>query len=244
MISYFVLPQRPPFLVDGGWGELLNSLVFVLTIFILQYHKLYRERKIFEISSENLKIAKEHAEIEALKLQIDPHFLFNSLNILNFFIGTEQKKAKEFLQVLAGIYRYILINKSKQLVFVKEELNFCQDYVYLLKGRFGDNLQSTFETLSLTAEEYLIPPISIQILIENAVKHNSHTSEFPLHIKIIIEEDNITVTNRKRALQKKSESLQLGLRNLKERFNIIVQRPIEINETMEYFTVILPLVKL
>ncbi|HVE61744.1 MAG TPA: histidine kinase, partial [Chitinophagaceae bacterium] len=162
----------------------------------------------------------------------------------NFFIPTEQKKAKEFLQVLAGIYRYVLINKSKQLVVVKEELNFCQDYVYLLKGRFGDNLQSTFETLSLTAEEYLIPPISIQILIENAVKHNSHSSEFPLHIKIIIEEDNITVINGKRASQKKSESLQLGLRNLKERFNIIVQRPIEINETMEYFTVILPLVKL
>jgi LytS/YehU family sensor histidine kinase len=229
-----------------GNNQFLNSIALItcsLLIFItLNYLKVVKEKKLQEVYIDNLRIAKDHAEIEALKLQLHPHFLFNSLNTLHHLIKPENEEARKYVQQLADVSRYILKNKAKELVLLTEELSFSQQYFYLLSIRYGRAIHFNINVDVVKAEDYLVIPISIQILMENAIKHNCFTVEEPLDMNIFFDEDYVTVQNKLCGIAK-SDSLHIGLQNLSERSLMITNKPLIVTTSDSAFIVRIPLLK-
>jgi sensor histidine kinase YesM len=192
--------------------------------------------------SERLEKAKLEAELEALKNQIDPHFMFNSLNTLSYLIENDAAKAKLFNDNLAEVYRYILYNKERNLVLLSEELEFAEKYFSLLKIRFGGAVSLTISS-SGQSDDYLIPPISLQILLENAIKHNEFSERQPMEISITISNDSITVSNALRPKSVLERSSRIGLKNLNDRYKLITEEELTQRNDGELFTVTLPLLK-
>jgi LytS/YehU family sensor histidine kinase len=201
-----------------------------------------KEKRLQEVYIENLQIAKDHAEIEALKLQLHPHFLFNSLNTLHHLIRPENEEARMYVQQLADVSRYILKNKAKELVLLTEELSFSQQYFYLLSIRYGQAIHFNINVDLVKAEDYLVIPISIQILMENAIKHNRFTVEEPLDMLVFFDEEYVTVQNKVCGIDNK-DSLHIGLKNLAERSLMITNKALIVRSSDLEFIVRLPLLK-
>jgi len=211
----------------------LGGLTFGAIVFIvIQWQDaLQREQKLRE---ENLIFQNE-----TLKNQINPHFLFNSLNTLSSLISSKPETADKFIVRLSSIYRYILENSQKDRIPLTDELAFIKDYFFLHQIRDEDKIVLEFSVSY--QDKYKIMPVSLQILVENAINHNMATRENPLKISIYQEDDYIVVKNN---LQKKTipfKSTQIGLRNLSERVKIISARNIIIEETSDVFIVKIPL---
>ena len=191
-ISFYTIPVSILLLVGwynffgGGmvnWNIVWNSnlIILIAVVFITHVYEtvfLVKETESEMIKNEQLERAKAEAELEALKNQIDPHFIFNSLNTLSHLIEKKPEKAKLFNDNLADVYRYILQNKVKRLVLLKDELYFLQNYFSLLKIRFEKAVEMQVNIDEKEMDHYLIPPISLQILAENAFKHNEFSDEF------------------------------------------------------------------
>jgi sensor histidine kinase YesM len=215
--------------------------ILISNIYEIVYLNKERESDIVKMErSEKLKV---QAQLDALKSQIDPHFIFNSLNTLSYLISTDRAKAKLFNDTLAKVYRYILLNKEKDLVQLKEEVEFASNYFYLLKIRYQTGLGMIIKMDDIVTEDYLIPPLSLQALIENAIKHNHFSDKTPLHIEIRIAENEISVVNRKNLKKFDIQSSKIGLSNLNERYALIVNRNITIIQNPDHFTVLLPILK-
>jgi two-component system, LytTR family, sensor kinase len=219
----------------GAWckstvgGLLFGAAIF---IFIQWQDALKREQKLRE---ENLIFQNE-----TLKNQVNPHFLFNSLNTLSSLISTQPDTADRFIERLSSIYRYILENSSKDKVLLQNELNFIRDYFFLHKIRDEDKI--LLEISVGNPEKYMILPVSLQILVENAIKHNMATRDNPLKIFIYSEADYIVVRNN---LQKKAVQLNstgIGLKNLIERIRLITGKALIIDETNSEYIVKIPLI--
>jgi two-component system LytT family sensor kinase len=212
----------------------IGGLTFGAIVFIvIQWQDaLQREQKLRE---ENLIFQNE-----TLKNQVNPHFLFNSLNTLSSLITSQPETADRFISRLSSIYRYILENSSKNKVPLKAELNFIEDYFYLHKIRDDDKI--TLEISVQSPEKYEILPVSLQILVENAINHNMATRESPLKILIYTESGYITVKNnlQKKAVQLKSTGI--GLKNLMERTRLITGKVLINEETNNEFIVKIPLI--
>jgi len=205
---------------------------------------LVREAESEKIKKEQLERAKVEAELEALKNQIDPHFIFNSLNTLSHLIENNAVKAKQFNETLADVYRYILQSKSRDLVLLREEINFLRDYFSLLKIRFEEAVQMNVYVDEQLMEDYLIPPISLQILIENAIKHNEFSDATPLVISVELRNGELIVRNEvKRKILRKASS-KIGLQNLSERYRLITNKEIIIEQNDKDFMVCLPVLKI
>ncbi|HRI20035.1 MAG TPA: histidine kinase, partial [Panacibacter sp.] len=204
---------------------------------------LNNERRSTLSKVEELNIAKIHAELEALKNQTDPHFIFNSLNTLSFLISTDTASAKHFTNTLAGVYRYILLNKEKDFVLLKEEIEFISNYFYLLKIRFGNAINMVVEINDVSAEDFLIPPISLQILVENAVKHNEFSEKFPMEINVSIMQNYVLIKNAVRKKQILPNSTNMGLKNLNNRYQYLTKRNIIIQTVNNSFIAKLPILK-
>jgi len=207
-----------------------GALIFII---ILWQSSLQREQKLRE--------EKLIFQNETLKNQVNPHFLFNSLNTLSSLISSQPETADNFIDRLSSIYRYILENSQKDKVSLSEELAFIRDYFFLHQIRDEDKI--FLEIVIADQKKYFIMPVSLQILVENAINHNMATRENPLRISIYNEVDYIVVKNN---LQKKSipfKSTQIGLRNLSERVKIVSARSIIIEETSDVFLVKIPLLK-
>ncbi len=232
----------------SGWGPIINtSLIiiiaatFITNIYEIIFLNLEREDNLSRV--EQLNIAKAQAELEALKSQIDPHFIFNSLNTLSFLIIKDPQNARLFNDTLAKVYRYILGNKDKDLVLLREEVEFISNYFYLLKIRFREAVNMEIEINDLSAEDFLIPPISLQALVENAIKHNDFNDRSPLTIHVSISSNYIIVKN---AVQPKAYILptsRIGLNNLDNRYKLITKRNIIIENNFNFFSVKLPVLK-
>jgi LytS/YehU family sensor histidine kinase len=215
--------------------------VQISSIYEIVYLNKERESDLVKVErSEKLKV---QAQLDALKSQIDPHFIFNSLNTLSYLISIDQAKAKLFNDTLAKVYRYILLNKEKDLIQLKEEIEFASNYFYLLKIRYQTGLSMIIKMDNIVTEDYLIPPLSLQALIENAIKHNHFSEKMPLSIEITIAEEEITVVNKKNLKKFDIQSSKIGLSNLDERYSLIVNRNISIIQDAEFFTVLLPILK-
>jgi len=210
-------------------GLLFGAAIF---IFIQWQDALKREQQLRE---ENLIFQNE-----TLKNQVNPHFLFNSLNTLSSLISTQPDTADTFISRLSSIYRYILENSSKDKVPLQNELTFIKDYFFLHKIR--DENKIVLEISVMDAEKYQILPVSLQILVENAINHNMATRDNPLKISIFTEADYIVVKNN---LQKKavpSKSTGIGLKNLIERIRLVTGIALIIEETNSEFIVKIPLI--
>ena len=195
------------------------------------------------IETETLRSENVQSQLEGLKNQVNPHFLFNSLNTLTYLIPENPEKAVKFVQKLSTVYRYILEIRDKKLIPVEEELEFLYSYIFLLKERFDENIRIDL-TIPEGLKRYHIVPLSLQILFENAIKHNIISSRRPLHIAVFTEgEDRLIVRNN---LQKKRQTIastKLGLQNIKNRYAYFSDQKVDVIETAEFFLVSLPLIQ-
>lgn len=216
---------------------LLVSLIVNLFTEGSNLFKLYREAA---VSAEVLKRKTLESHFETLKSQVAPHFLFNSLNTLIALIDENPQTAKDFVQHLANYYRYSMQINSRETVELDTELNLVRNYIFLITSRFGDNLKVEFPDKSTDFDKHIIP-LAIQLLVENAVKHNVISSSKPLHVSILIQQEMLIVRNN---LQKKDASEfsnRLGLSNIQNRYEIVSGKSIVVQETKDYFEVHLPL---
>jgi sensor histidine kinase YesM len=249
-VSYLLLTLWNHYLRHNLYtpGVLFTSQVIMILVSI-QLSSIYeivylnKERESDLITMERSEKLKVQAQLDALKSQIDPHFIFNSLNTLSYLIRQSPAKAQLFNDTLARVYRYILANKEKDLVPLKQEIEFASNYFYLLKIRYQTGLHLLIKMDSVSIEHYSIPPLSLQALIENAIKHNHFSEKMNLTIEITISENEIKVLNQKNNKKFDIQSSQIGLANLNERYSLIVNKDITIQQTPEYFKVLLPIVK-
>ena len=213
--------------------------IIVILVTRNMYANLKREQTIIQ----NQRLIEENirTRFDALKNQLDPHFLFNSLNTLNGLIGQDDDKAHEYVDNLSSVFRYTLQNKH--ILPLDEEIAFVESYTTLLKIRYGENLDVQYEVAG-KYRNYAILPVSLQLLVENAVKHNVISNKCPLQIRIATtEQDSIVVSNRVNPKRTDSDGSGVGLANLAERYFILFRKTIGITETDGVFSVEIPLMK-
>ncbi|WP_340063831.1 2TM domain-containing protein [Ascidiimonas aurantiaca] len=219
----------------------INSLlitIFISALFHVIY--LYKEIQKNKIREQKIIAGTASAQFDALKNQLDPHFLFNSLNVLTALIEEDPDAAQKFTTSLSKVYRYVLEQKNKELVTVQEELDFARLYVGLLKMRFEDSI--VFEIPEkVNNPEAKVVPLSLQLLLENAVKHNMVTPSSPLLLTILEENGNLVVRNKLQPKQVLNKSTGVGLINIQQRYGILSDRKVEIEKTNNTFSVKLPL---
>ncbi len=192
------------------------------------------------MNAEKLKTEMMTYKYETLRNQINPHFLFNSFNVLSDLVYEDQSIAVKFIQKLSQLFRYVLESREKELVPLKEEMDFVDSFAYLLQARFEEKLKisRSFEP----APNEMIVPVSIQMLIENAVKHNEVSAAFPLEISISKSDDFVVITNSLKEKNADNESTKVGLNNLKQQFSYFTNREIKIIKTDSGFSVYLPII--
>lgn len=222
-----------------------NYLFAMLIAFVvtLCFHLFYFGKALQEAKLKNQQIIAEQntAKFEALKSQLDPHFLFNSLNVLTSLIEEDQEKATQFTTSLSHVYRYVLEQRNKDLVKVKEEIDFIKIYAKLISMRFEDAFE--LQLSDSINQELLMPPLALQLLVENAIKHNKISVKQPLKVSIEQESDYLIIKN---TLQFKShfssENTGIGLANIKSRYANFTTSAIQIFNDNNYFQVSLPLI--
>jgi two-component system, LytTR family, sensor kinase len=211
----------------------------VVAIYESIYFKNELQKSIEE--KEMLKRESLHAQLNALKTQVNPHFLFNNLNTLVSIIPEDPGRAVDFVQQLAKVYRHILEVKDEKSILLKEELDVLKAYSFLLKTRFGDNLDISLNVQEEKMNKRIIP-LSLQILMENAIKHNIVSGEKPLKITVFAENGRLVVRNNLQKKNQLTESTGIGLDNLRNRYRLISGKQVEVHENSADFTVSIPLI--
>ena len=191
------------------------------------------------LENEKLKREKLMSDYTALQNQLNPHFLFNNLSVLISEIRYDQDRAEEFARKMADIYRYVLQSKDKTLVTVAEELKFIENYVFLHNIRLGMAVRLKVDLTDKLKEE-MIPPLTLQLLVENALKHNKASEKEPVMIRIFFENENLIVSNNVQ-LKKTTFSTGTGLTNLNERYKLLFGKEVKITKTDKEFRVDLPM---
>lgn len=212
--------------------------------FFEQWKAKVIESNKLEIHALQLKENALQSELEVLKLQLDPHFLFNNFSILTQLIETNTTSAQEFLSNLSRVYRYILTTGKRDVVALEEELKFVEMYFHLIKIRHGESI---YLTVNVNKEDKMkgIPPVTLQLLMENAIKHNISTLRQPLYLTISSQGDGmITVGNNLQPINIDYKSTGMGLNNIRERYQLLQGTQPEIEKTETTFKVKLPLLNL
>ena len=218
-------------------------LVAIITaIFLAIFYFLEKRRNTFEkeIIKEATKAETATANFETLKNQLDPHFLFNSLNVLTGLIEENPEKAVDFTTSLSKIYRYLLEQKDKEIVPLEEEIKFAKTYINLLKLRFENSIHFHMNLMDFKEDEFIVP-LSLQILLENTIKHNIATETKPLKIRIYKEDNFLIIENTFQPKESVKDSTGVGLNNIKNRYQLISNQKIDIQQTEEQFRVKLPI---
>lgn len=232
-IREFLASEKPEYYMVA----LLITVVMLTIYYTFYYYKSTRDSQV----KEQKKIAgSAAASFDALKNQLDPHFLFNSLNVLTSLIEENPKAATKFTTSLSKVYRYVLEQKNKDLVTLQEELEFAQLYMSLLKMRFEDSIEYNTPQ-QLENPEAKVVPLSLQLLLENAVKHNMVTPNKRLTITIYKQDGALVVKNNIQPKQVVKKSSGVGLQNIRQRYQLLTDRPVLISELNNEFVVALPL---
>ena len=213
------------------------TLTIVAIFHLAYYYNKYQQNKIKE---QKVIAGTASAKFDALKNQLDPHFLFNSLNVLTSLIEENPDNALTFTTGLSKVYRYVLEQKNKDLVTVDQELDFAKTYMSLLKMRFEDSIVFEIPEQASNPESKVVP-LSLQLLLENAVKHNMVTSQKPLHIKIYEDNGNLIVENNLQPKQIVKKSSGVGLSNIKQRYQLLTNKKVIINQEAGRFAVAIPM---
>ena len=220
-------------------GESFKRITLtVISIFhFIYFYNRYQQNKLKE---QKVIAGTASAKFDALKNQLDPHFLFNSLNVLTSLIEENPENAQKFTTSLSKVYRYVLEQKNKELVTVDEELEFAKTYMSLLKMRFEDSIIFDMPEKASNPESKVVP-LSLQLLLENAVKHNMVTTTKPLHIKIYENNGDLVVENNLQPKQIVKRSSGVGLENIKQRYNLLSDKSIYIDQQANSFAVSIPM---
>ena len=234
--SFFNELQSQDSLIVGRLNPLFVSLQFSLV------YRFARDWIVNNVVIDRLQTEKLQMELSVLKAQVNPHFLFNSLNALDDLIDRDPSKAKTYLSKLSKIYRYTLTSMDEDVVPLSEELDFISDYIFLLSERFGGSF--IFDKIvSVNSQDCCIPPAALQLLLENAVKHNYGSLSDPLKIIIDVSDTTVTVHHPKRLKKTDTSSMGKGLANIKKRFQFFSNQPMVVEDSLERFSVSLPLMK-
>ena len=192
------------------------------------------------IKVERLKTENIKSKFESLQTQVNPHFLFNSLNALTSLVYESPERAEEFIHKLSDVYRYILDHKNDEVVDLNSELEFSKSFIYLNKIRFGANFEAEYDIDSL--DDWVIPPVTLQLIIENCLKHNVISMDQKLTIQIIKQGEYLTVKNNLNPLPSEStESHGLGLENIKTRYGLLTDKEVRIENKDDMFSISVPL---
>ena len=200
----------------------------------------WKQASKFEITQQKIIAGTANAKFESLKNQIDPHFLFNSLNVLSSLIEENPDNAQRFTTSLSKIYRYVLEQKDKELVSVEDELSFAKTYMNLLKMRFENSLFYELPATNINPDAKVVP-LSLQLLLENTVKHNVVSEQKPLHIRIFVDGEYLAIQNDFQKKEVLQDRQGVGLQNIVNRYGIVTNRKVLIEQNEKNFTVKIPI---
>lgn len=255
VVSYLLFPVRDKELRDedilGFWQWIIISVFIALMISGINTlnYLITNWKSTANEAAENKIMAAEHkqaaieAELQALKLQLDPHFVFNNLSVLSELILEDQQLGYTYAENFAKVYRYLLVNSKKDIIALEEELKFLNAYIFLIENRVGGGV--VFE-INIDKSWYgmQIPPLTLQILIENALKHNKTLKTNPLKISVSVDEnERLVVSNSLFPLDKKAQSSGIGLSNIFNRYKLLGKEVPEVTEGPASFIVSIPLIK-
>lgn len=234
-------------LVGYSFGEYLSKMnfsqfklpIYISIVIFLSFYSFYFYKEVQELKLEESKLQTENAKAKfnAIKTQIDPHFLFNNLNVLYSIIDENPKNAKKFVKNLSSIYRYILDNKDSDLTSLESEIEFAKKYLELLKFRFEDSLNFTIQVENNNSK---IVSLGSQISLENAIKHNKITDDSPLNLKIFTEDNYLVIENNYNPISN-SEGTKLGLKSINERCKYLLNKEIVVDINKGKYIVKIPL---
>ncbi|WP_298734253.1 histidine kinase [uncultured Chitinophaga sp.] len=235
-------PDLAQIMVLNVYGLLFTIPVLSINFgiyFMMQWKKA-------QLQANQLKEDNLHAQLYSLRMQLDPHFLFNNLNVLASLIDKDREAAQDFLDKFADVYRYVLHHKKEELVPLHTELDFLHAYCHLLKKRFGEALQIDMPDVPAAAAALCIPPLSLQMLMENAVKHNVISRDQPLRIRVYLQATQwISMENTWQPLPKvPSTRSETGLENIRKRYQHLSEREIKVSCDHRFFKVDLPLLEI
>lgn len=233
-ISEFIETER----LDYYYIGFIISVVITAIFYAIYY---YRNKQETRVTEQKIIAGTASAKFDALKNQLDPHFLFNSLNVLTSLIEENPEAATRFTTSLSKVYRYVLEQKNKELVTLEEELKFAELYMSLLAVRFEDSIVFTMPA-QVEDSQAKVVPLSLQLLLENAVKHNQVMPSKKLHISISEENGNLVVTNNSQPKQVLKESTGFGLRNIRDRYALLTKRPVQVKKNEKEFIVSIPII--
>lgn len=244
LFQLYVFPDRPgprrttfQYIMRGYLGDCSLMAIAIMAVYLVRLQ--YRE-KVADVENEKLRAENMASRYEALENQMDPHFLFNSLNTLKSLIEVDVDKAGDFVHQLSTVLRYTL--KNEEVVTLSQELDCVRPYCQMMKIRYGDNLVFDHHIDHEKYDAYHVLPLSIQGLVENAIKHNVISTKQPLTINILTDDDNhLIVSNKIQPKIGKEEGTGIGLANLAERYRIKWNENVEIFDDGTIFRVTLPL---
>ncbi|PWB26966.1 histidine kinase [Flavobacterium sp. HTF] len=245
-IVFVVVQGRP---LDTFFSEqmlLVNLFYIILSLGVSTFMQArsfmikWKQASRFEVTQQKIIAGTANAKFESLKNQIDPHFLFNSLNVLSSLIEENPDNAQRFTTSLSKIYRYVLEQKDKELVSVEDELSFAKTYMNLLKMRFENSLFYEMQITEINPDARVVP-LSLQLLLENTVKHNIVSEQKPLHIRIFIDGDYLAIQNDFQKKEVLQDRQGVGLQNIVNRYGIITDRKVVIEQNEQTFTVKIPI---
>lgn len=245
-INFIVLQKNDPAQFFSGSMGFVNWLIINVALlisaimhakgFVEEWKKATRR----EVVEQKLIAKSANAQFESLKNQLDPHFLFNSLNVLSSLIDENPTQAQRFTASMSKIYRYVLEQKDKELVTVEEEIEFAKIYCDLLKTRFEDSVSFEFK-VNESDLKFFVVPLALQLLLENCIKHNFATSSKPLNIKIYSENGYLFIENNLQHREQVKESAGIGLSNIVQRYSILTKQNVFIEKSSDFFRVKIPI---
>ncbi len=243
-ISFYSIPASPNENPNFLQSVLMSSFITLAIAGIYESIYLLQRYRAVQLEREQLLREKMQTELEALRNQVNPHFLFNSLNTLAELISEEPRRAEQYVQELSKVYRYVLEIQNRELIPMQEELDFLHSYIYLLRTRFGDKLRVRFALPESLYHRHIVP-LSLQLLFENAIKHNVVSAANPLLIEVFSENGkDLVVRNnlqpRQQPAMEQETSTRKGLNNLRNRYRLLSNQVLEVAETAGSFTVVVP----
>lgn len=233
------------FFMGGVLGFAVLSSLFIFPVLLIAYEIMYHFAQLRHAENERDRLEKEKlkAELQQLKGIVNPHFLFNNLNSLSSLISEDPESAQDFLDELTKVFRYLLRNNETDLTTLSQELDFIRSYYNLLQTRYGKAISMDIQ-INKTHEDLLIPPLTLQLLVENAVKHNRLQKEFPLHIELLTAPGNkLAVRNNLLRREGHVESTGIGLQNINARYRMLQQPGVVIEKDEHSFAAIISLIE-
>ncbi|MCK8495007.1 histidine kinase [Spirosoma sp. RP8] len=239
-------PHEPPFSPEvfaylQRVNQVFNVVIILSTFYLTIISRSYQQLKDVQLRAERSEKEAALSQVEALKHQLSPHFLFNSLSILTSMVHEDADLSEQYIKQLAKVYRYSLEQRDQELVSLKTEVDFMRAYTFLLQIRFENKFDVSIDLSPTQLNQYRIAPLSLQLLVENAVKHNRMSVKEPLQVRIYCQDETLIIENPWQPRDQPERSTGVGLQNIINRYALLTDRTIEYGKQDESFIVKIPL---